>query len=110
MSNKQSGLIGVIFSAFESVHELTDNEQCRIACIVVNIFESLIDNGARVVAEQLELIALRFKDAYQKIEVYRQHIGYEDSMSILHFFCESDVFRHDFLRGKLFFHSGNKAS
>ena len=64
----------------------------------MDIFQSFIDYCTGIICQQLQLIALCLKDGNEHLEVYGQHIGYEDSVGLYHILGKLCIFRHSDLR------------
>ena len=74
---------------------LKDDQQRRIAGVVVDIFQPLIDNSTARRAQQLAVIAVRLQDADEQLEMHGQHVRDKDGMGFLHFWgkdCRHSVF------------------
>ena len=59
LGDEECGLVDVVLAAVEGVHELSDNEQSRIAGVIVDVFQSLVNYGTGIVLEELHAEALR---------------------------------------------------
>ena len=91
---EQGSLVRVVLAACKSVHELTDYQKCRVAGIIVYIFQTLVNYAAAVVTQQLHFVSGSAKDADEQFEVDRQHIRNKDSMGLYHILGELCIFRH----------------
>ena len=77
-------MIGVIIAGEDSVHDLSDNDEGRVAGVVVYIFQSHIHGLPVVVRKHLDLITGSLECRLQKLEVDRRHLGAEDCVSLAH--------------------------
>ena len=78
-------VFGVVFPAFERVDKLPRDAQRGIAGIVVNVFEPLVDDGARIVVQDLYIPAVLAQEIDDDAEMEGKHIGNEDLVRMLHF-------------------------
>ena len=78
-------VFGVVFPAFERVDKLPRDAQRGIAGIVVNVFEPLVDDGARIVVQDLYIPAVLAQEIDDDAEMEGKHIGNEDLVRVLHF-------------------------
>ena len=79
----------VIFAREQSVHDLPDDEQGRIAGVVINVFETHVNRVTVIVGQYLHMEATRIKGRFQKPEMDRGHLRAEDRVLVAHFLCEN---------------------
>ena len=84
MKHDKGDLIHVVFSAFQRVYKLPDNYDRGIAGVVMGVFESLVDDVAGAVGEQLHFIAVLLIEGREV-----GHVGTELGVSAggVGFFC-----------------------
>ena len=88
LRDEQRGAVRVVTAGFQCLHELPDDQQCRIAGIVVHVFEPLVHDGAAGCPQQLAVVAVGLEYADQQLKMYRQHVRYENGMCFFHLRCE----------------------
>ena len=77
-------VICVIIAGEDSIHDLSDNDERRVAGVVVYIFKSHVHCLTVVIRKHLDLIAGSLECRLQKLEVDRRHLGAEDCVSLAH--------------------------
>ena len=78
-------MLDVVFSALERVDELPRDAQRGEAGIVVNVFEPLVDDGARIVAQKLDVPAVPPQDVDDDSEMHGKHIRHQNFVRMFHF-------------------------
>ena len=63
LGDKQGGVVDVILAALQRLHELSHNQQCRIAGVVVDVFQSLLHHSAGGGLQQYHVIPELFQNA-----------------------------------------------
>ena len=60
LGNKQSGFIEIIFSRLQSVNKLSDYKLSRIANIIVDIFQTCVNNFMAGTRQQFNIISIQY--------------------------------------------------
>ena len=84
LGDEQRGVIQIIFAAVQRVQELANDQQGRIAGIVVDIFQAQLCHSTAAVAQDLALVAVVAQGVLQQAELGNGHVGDEDGMRFLH--------------------------
>ena len=66
LGDNQRGMLQIIFAAFQSVYQLADNKQCRIADIIVDVFQTGFDYLAAGVVQNLGFVATAYECCLQQ--------------------------------------------
>ena len=66
LGDNQRSVLQVIFAAFQSIYQLADNQQCRIADIIVNVFQTGFDYLAPGVVQNLGFVATAYECCLQQ--------------------------------------------
>ena len=74
LGDEQGSFVGVIFAAFQSLHKLPNNKQCRVTGIVVDIFQPFFYDRTGGRFQQFHVITELPEDGDQQPKVNRQHI------------------------------------
>ena len=82
-------MVQIILAGTQCVQELADDQQRRIAGVVMDVLQAQLTDLAAAVFQQLAGVALPLHGGGQDAELHGGHIGDEDLMGLLH------------LRGKL---------
>ena len=64
-------LVQVVFAGIQRLHDLSDDEQGRIAGVVIDVFEAVIDGLAVIVAQDHEIVAHALHGRRQQVEMDR---------------------------------------
>ena len=91
LRDHHGGALGVVLSALQRVDELPRDAEGGVAGIVVNVFEPLVDDGAGVVAEHLDVPPVLAEEIDDDAEVHGKHIRHEDLVRMLHFGGETGI-------------------
>ena len=89
LRQEQSNLVGVIAVVHGAVEELTDGQLCRIAHVVVDVFDTGGDDIVTHGVEDVNLVALHGQELLDQTKMDRQHQRNEDGVRFLHFFCKN---------------------
>ena len=87
----ESGLCKVVFAAFERVYVLPHHAQAGVTRIVVNVFQSLVDDRAALVVKDFDHVPLPPHDMHEEVEMPREHVGHEDGVRHFHFMSEAGI-------------------
>ena len=71
LADNDCQVVCVIISGQDSVHDLSDNNEGRIACIVVYIFQAHVNCLFVVVRKHFDLVSGSFEGRLQKLKVNR---------------------------------------
>ena len=84
----ESGLVDVIFAAFEGVDKLPYAQQRRVAGVIMGVPQPLVLYPPAHGGEQLYTVAVVIEASFQKSEMDRQHIGDKNGIFLPHFLGE----------------------
>ena len=84
LGDEQGRVLEVVLAAVQRIEELADDQQCRIAGVVVDIFQAQLRHSAAAVAKDLALVAVVAQGVFQQAELGDGHVGDEDGVSFLH--------------------------
>ena len=84
LGDEQGGVFQIILAAVQGVQKLADDQQRRIAGVVVDVFQTQLSHGAAAVAEDLALVAVEPQRVFQQPELGDGHVGDEDGVGLLH--------------------------
>ena len=77
-------MLQIVLVAVQRVQKLTDDQQGRIAGVVVDVFQAQLCHGAAAVAQDLALVAVVAQGVFQQPELGNGHVGDEDGVGLLH--------------------------
>ena len=95
--------VQVIIAGKQRIHDLADDDQRRIACIVIHILQSDIDRILIVVGQHFQMIPSGVERSLQKRKVHRRHLRAEDSVILLHLFGKDHTIHGSRLDDSFFF-------
>ena len=81
LEQHQRHLLRVVFAALQGVDELTDDEDGRIAGVVVYILEARVADVPPRGGQKLHVVPVVAEDAQKQAKVHRQHVGHENGVS-----------------------------
>ena len=84
LGDEQGGVFQIILAAVQGVQKLADDQQRRIAGVVVDVFQTQLGHGAAAVAEDLALVTIEPQRVFQQSELRDGHVGDEDGVGLLH--------------------------
>ena len=84
LGDEQGRMLEVIFAAVQRIEELADDQQRRIAGVVVDVFQAQLRHSAAAVAQYLALVAVVAQGVSQQTELGNGHVGDEDGVGLLH--------------------------
>ena len=84
-------MLQIICAAFQGMHQLPDGKQCRIAGVVVDIFQSGVNDRLAIGVEQLHMIAVGVEQRPKQLKMQRRHVGNENCVILLHFLGKADL-------------------
>ena len=84
LGDEQSRVVEVVLAAVQRIKELADDQQRRVAGIVVDVFQAQLRHSAAAVAKDLALVAVVLQRVPQQTELGDGHIGDEDGVGRLH--------------------------
>ena len=88
LRQNERDLMDVILAGFDRVHQLADDQQGRIAGVVMHVAQTLLRDVRAFGMQQLHVVAVVFHQAAHQAELDRQHIGYQDGIILAHFLGE----------------------
>ena len=91
LGDEQGGVVQVVLAAVQRVDELADDQQRRVAGVVVDVFQAQLGHRAAAVAQDLALVALVFQRIFEQPELGDCHVGDEDGVGLLHLLGEFGV-------------------
>ena len=86
LAHDNSGLVQVIFAGQQSLHDLSDYQQGRIAGIVVNVFQTYIHGVFVVIVQYDKIVTAGIERRLQDLKVDRGHLRTDDGVVLTHFF------------------------
>ena len=84
LGDEQGGVIQIILAAVQRIQKLTDDQQSRVAGVVVDVFQAQLCHGTAAVAQNFALVAVVTQGVLQQAELGNGHVGDEDGMGLLH--------------------------
>ena len=97
LRQQQGDFVRVVLSALQGGDELPDDQNGRVAGIVVDVLQSGINDRAAVAVQsdlqRLSLVAEPREHAGHDAEMARQHGGHENGIGLAHFLCKDDTLR-----------------
>ena len=91
LGNDEGRVIQIVLAGIQRVQKLADDQQRRIASVVMDIFQSQLRHPLAAVAQQLHLIAMVLHAGCQNAELHRCHIGNENFMGLFHVRCKPGI-------------------
>ncbi|MPM86649.1 hypothetical protein SDC9_133739 [bioreactor metagenome] len=85
LCDDESRVVQIVFSGIQRVQKLTDDQQRRIAGVVVDVFQSVFRHLRTAVAQKLTGIALILHGGGQNSELNGSHAGNQYLMGLFHF-------------------------
>ena len=92
LGDEQRHLVHVPPSRFERVDHLADDEQRRVAGVVMYVAQAAVHHPLAAVLQKLRPVAVLTQDVEHQLEVHRKHGGHEDRIVALHLFGKEDAF------------------
>ena len=99
LGDDEHDAVGVVPAAAERVDKLADDEQGRIARVVVYILQPLVHDVRTVVFQDLHVVALLAQHIDNHAEVDGRHLRNEQLVRGAHLFCELGIGLPAVLRG-----------
>ena len=84
LGDKQGGMLQVILAAVQRVQKLADDQQGRVAGVVVDVLQALLRHLAAAVAQHLGLVPLAGQGGLHQAELGHGHVGDKDLMGLYH--------------------------
>ena len=75
--------IEVVLPGVQRIHDLTDDDDGRVAGIVVHVLETRIDRGPVCVVQDFDMITAGADSRLDQLEVDRGHLWAEDSVALV---------------------------
>ena len=69
LGDEQGGVVQIILAAVQCVQKLTDDQQGRIAGVVVDVFQAQLCHGTAAVAQDLALVAVVTQGVLRQAEL-----------------------------------------
>ena len=88
LADDHGQVVGVVLSGKDGVHDLSDDDEGRIAGVVVYIFEAHVHSLTVVVWQHFDLVAGSLESGLQQFEMDGRHLRAEDGVGLSHLFCE----------------------
>ena len=76
LRQNQSDLVRVVLSALDGIHQLANDQQSGITGIVVDVFQSLIDNTGAFGVQQFHVEPIIAHQLADQTELNGQHVGH----------------------------------
>ena len=92
LSNDNCHFVKIVFSGKKCFHNLSNNDERRVAGIVIYIFQAYINCLFVVVRENLKPISGSSKGSFEHFKMNRRHLRTKNSMCRLHFLCKRNFF------------------
>ena len=84
-------MVEVILSGEQGIHDLSDDDQRRVACVVVDVFQTDIDRISAVILEYLNVVSKCADCRLNQLKVDRRHLRAQERVVLLHLFGEDDT-------------------
>ena len=84
LGDQQGGVLQIILAAVQRIQKLADDQQRRVAGIVMDILQPQLRHSAAAVAQQLTLIALAAQCVLHEPELGHGHVGDKDGVGLFH--------------------------
>ena len=84
LGDEQRSMLQIVLAAVQRVQKLTDDQQSRIAGVVVDVFQAQLCHGTAAVAQNFALVAVVTQSVLQQAELGNGHVGDEDGVGLLH--------------------------
>ena len=84
LGDEQRGVVQIVFAAVQCVEKLPDDEQRRVAGVVVDVFQAQLRDLAAAVAEHLGLVALAGQCRLHEPKLSHGHVRNENFMGLYH--------------------------
>ena len=91
LKQHKCNLVRIVFSAFQRVQKLSDNQNGGIAGVIVDIFQTRFGDFASSAFEHFHFVAVVRENFHDQAEMHRKHIGNQYGIIPLHFFGEADI-------------------
>ena len=91
LGDDEGGVVQIILAGIQCVQKLADDQQRRIAGVIMDVFQSQLRHPLAAVAQQLHLIAMVLHAGCQNAELHRCHIGNENFMGLFHVRCKPGI-------------------
>jgi hypothetical protein len=85
LGHDDSNFVQVIFTGKKSIHDLSYNDQRRITCVIIYIFQSHIHCVPVVIVQYFEMVSACLKSGLHDLEMDRRHLRAEDGIFFAHF-------------------------
>ena len=84
LGDEQRSMLQIILTAVQRIQKLTDDQQSRIAGVIVDVFQAQLCHGTAAVAQNFALVAVVTQGVLQQAELGNGHVGDEDGVGLLH--------------------------
>ena len=84
LCDEDGGFLGVVASKFECVNDLSGGEDGGETCVVVDVFESLVDDGLIAPWKNDEVVSRLVEGFGEESEVDGAHLGGQDGVVLAH--------------------------
>ena len=82
LGDHECGFVRIAFAAFQRFDHLADDQQRRIADVVVHVFQALVDDLLAGVLEDFHMIAIVIEDLGDHAEMDGEHHRHIDGMGL----------------------------
>ena len=91
LGDDKGSVVQIILAGIQCVQKLADDQQRRIAGVIMDVFQSQLRHPLAAVAQQFHLIAMVLHAGCQNAELHRCHIGNENFMGLFHVRCKPGI-------------------
>jgi len=81
LGDNQGDLVDVVLAGMQRIEELTDDQQCGNAGVVMNVFQSLCHHVRAAVGQQLGVVAIQTQHLDNQGKMELKHIGHENRVA-----------------------------
>ena len=80
LADDHGQVVGVVLSGKDSVHNLSDDDEGRIAGVIVYVFEAHVHSLTVVVGQHFDLVSCSLEGGLQQFEMDGRHLRAEDGV------------------------------
>ena len=92
LGNDDSRFVQVVFTGSKGGHDLSHNDEGRVAGVIVYVFQPCIHCLFAHLRQHIHVVAAMAEYRRQKVEMNRRHLRYQDRIILAHFFGKFHLF------------------
>ena len=86
LTHNNSCFVQIVFAGQKCFHDLSYDNQRRVTCVIINIFQSCVHSMLIVIGQYFQMITATVDSSLHQFEMDWRHLGTEDRIIFSHFF------------------------